>query len=247
MTRNKKLGIIYLISPIILLFIILLIFALSSFFLTSINSGATDKIPEAGTSTVIAAPFWVTVVRLILAIAGIVAVFGVFVGVPVGLYYLLKKEDKTVIAKFKEKSAYKNIMDEQVAFIHNWSWGAFWGTMVWALGNKLYLWSLPFIATFLLGGINVYVTFNQTLSSMQAKSIAQFTSLLAIPLGIINIIVWIYLSVKGRQLAWEKGWLSFAEFANRQRVMARIIVLWIIFLTGVLLWLNLAQHKLVLN
>lgn len=59
----------------------------------------------------------------------------------------------TAILSFQKNSIYQGLTVEQITFIQKWSWGAFFSPIVWALGNKLYLWALGCLVPL----FNIYV------------------------------------------------------------------------------------------
>lgn len=81
-------------------------------------------------------PSIIAIVNIVLGILAIISILGI----PFGIYLLLKKDDsfKSLLAE----DIYKSCQPEEVRFIYKVSWGAFINPFIWALGNKLYLWAL---------------------------------------------------------------------------------------------------------
>ncbi len=181
MTNQQK-GILALVTPPLMLVTILLAFAVIQFFLGG-------SVPLAGNDDTL---FIANIIRIVLSFLGIISVLGIFVGVGLGIYFLSKPEDGQPMPT-QMGPAYAQLSPEQVKFIRSASLGAFFGTPIWAFGNRLYLYGLLSL------------------------------------LPIVNIFFWIYLSAKGRQLAWEKGgWTSFDQFKHRQKVVAYIIAAFLV-------------------
>jgi hypothetical protein len=44
-----------------------------------------------------------------------------------------------------QQPGFQNLTAEQVKFIKSWSWAAFFGSIIWVLGNRLYNWALIFL------------------------------------------------------------------------------------------------------
>lgn len=134
MTRNKKIGLLWLLGPITLLILTLLAFTISTFVA---NTFATNSQILGGTQTTM------KTFSTILGLLGLVAVIGIIIGIPVGIVFLSKKEISIqTVSDLQKLPAYANLTPEQIGYINNWSWGAFLGGTIWPLGNKLWLWGL---------------------------------------------------------------------------------------------------------
>ena len=131
---NKKLGILFLVGPFASLVIILALYGVSGF----IFSGMSNPV--------------LSIMRVVFGFLGIIAVIGILVGLILGIKYL-KKDKDTETQDLSQKEQYKNLAQDQINYINKFSWGAFFGSLVWALGNKLYLWALGFLVPFW----NIYV------------------------------------------------------------------------------------------
>lgn len=221
MTKDKKIGLILLVAPICLLVIVLIGYAFFSFVMsTVVNSDIESLNAAAGTGLVGQSKTVATaqIINVVFGLLGVLAVIGIIVGVPLGIVFLAKKEPGEVVVNLTGLK-YQGLSQEQLVYISRWSWGAFFGSMVWSLGNKLYLWALPFIAYLAIA----LVIFGLSYTQADPKFFT-ILSFLNIPLGLVSFIVMIYLSIKGRRLAWVKGWPSFKAFKNRQKVIAWIIL-----------------------
>lgn len=82
-----------------------------------------------------------TVIKLCLGLLGTVAIAGLLVGTPIGLY-LVGQKDEEQLAALRANPKFHGLSDEDFRYIAGWSWGAFFGSFFWALGNKLWLWAL---------------------------------------------------------------------------------------------------------
>ncbi|KKQ27445.1 MAG: hypothetical protein US42_C0009G0035 [Candidatus Magasanikbacteria bacterium GW2011_GWC2_37_14] len=199
---NKAKGILFLVGPIVLLAVILMGYAISSFvmaqsyrqeILQTTNSTTTfglNNPNELGLAKHDLRTTTASIIRVSLGFLGIIAVLLIFVGIPLGIYFLSKKDlTENNLSALQNDDKYKNLTPEQITYIHKFSWGAFIASGIWPWGNKLYLWGI----------------------------------LAFIPL--IGIYVWIRLAIEGRKLAWEQGgWTNFEQFKNRQKIMAWIIL-----------------------
>lgn len=58
--------------------------------------------------------------------------------------------------ELKKEMLYCGLSSEQITYISGWSWGAFFGGVIWAIGNKLYLWAFGYLVPFL----NIFIWFN---------------------------------------------------------------------------------------
>ncbi len=126
--KKRTIGIGLIVLPWILLPSVLVVYAIFSFMLT--RAGVGDGIVG-----------FATVVNLCLGILGTVAIAGMLIGIPIGLY-LVSRKDAERLAALRANPRFKDLSDEDFKFVTGWSWGAFFGSVIWALGNKLWLWSL---------------------------------------------------------------------------------------------------------
>lgn len=200
---NKSKGVMFLVGPIVLLAVILMGYAISTFVMKQIyfhelpqvvsNSTTTfglNNSNELGLAKNDLRTTTASIINVSLSFLGIIAVLLIFVGIPLGIYFLSKKDLTTDnITSLQNNEKYKNLTPEQITYIHKFSWGAFICSGVWPWGNKLYLW-----------GVLAFVP-------------------------LVNIFVWLKLAIEGRKMAWEQGgWTNFEQFKNRQKIMAWIIL-----------------------
>jgi len=94
-----------------------------------------------------------TIVNFALGLAGLLSVIGIFVGVPLGIFYLTRKDTEVPLDEVKKSERYKGLTDEQILYINKWSWGAFFGNGIWQWGQKLYLQAILAFIPF----VNIYI------------------------------------------------------------------------------------------
>ncbi len=129
LARNKKIGLLWLLSPIILLVAILLAFGIAQFILSANGMG------ENNTTAAI--------IRVIFGFLGIIAVILIPVGVIVGIMYLRKKElDDN--GPYDERSG-KGAASVIPAELGKWSWGAAGLGWIWGVYHGVWISLLGFI------------------------------------------------------------------------------------------------------
>lgn len=133
----------------LLLPIILVLYTVSRIIFSSLGEteviDAGTGLAEASLSSTLSA-----IINVILSLFGLLALI---VGIPLGIILLAKKD--TDMAVLSQKEAYKGLSPDQLTFVDRWSWGAFLGGPIWAVGNKLYVWAV----LGLLPIVNVYAMF----------------------------------------------------------------------------------------
>ncbi|MBU1895749.1 hypothetical protein KJ641_02675 [Patescibacteria group bacterium] len=100
--KKKTLGILLLIGPFILLVVTLTLFAVSRFVLNGIEGSQTTPVSDISDSgiqelgLIEQSPINTagSIIRLVLSLLGIIAVGGIFIGIPLGLYFLVKAENE---------------------------------------------------------------------------------------------------------------------------------------------------------
>ena len=100
--KKTTLGSLLIVVPFILLVLTLILFAISSFVLSGIEGAQIAPVSEISdtdiqdiqqspaTSVTTAAQ----IIRIISSLLGMVAVGGIFIGIPLGVYFLVKGEDE---------------------------------------------------------------------------------------------------------------------------------------------------------
>lgn len=166
MTKNKKKGLLWLLGPFALLFATLSVYAVSTFALQQLGikagtAGSIDPISVnslSGNSQVSDQNISGTVgklVRLVLGLIGVIAVVGMTIGIPLGIYYLTRHDQKINILELQKNTVYSNLSPEQIYYIQDYSWSAFFGVFIWSLANKMWLWSFLALVPF----VNIYTSF----------------------------------------------------------------------------------------
>jgi hypothetical protein len=239
MTKNKKIGWALLVGPFCTLIAIVIIYAIAQFVMSSVMQANTPEISPNSTNSM--SDFYATelapastsgttakIINAILGLIGLLSVIGIFVGIPLGIYFLSKKEPEELVA-IQSNPKFQGLAPEQIAYITGWSWGAFFGTLIWLIGNKLYIYAAPFIGSIVVSLLGMALILFDAGSALFA-----LLSLLNFPLSLLCLIFWIYTSIKGRQMSWEKGWTSFDAFKSRQKLMVWVIL-------GVVLVMSILQ------
>ena len=151
-SRNRTLGIILIVAPFLVIIINLFLFAI----VNAILSGdsylqASSNYPGSSRALIL------NIINFILVFIGLLATIGIFVGIPLGIYFLVKR-DKLLGASFDKRSGEGSnsvIPDE----IKGWNWGAAGLTWIWGLSNSVWVSLvslLPFLDLFfwIILGIN---------------------------------------------------------------------------------------------
>ena len=163
MTKSKKIGVALLIGSIALLPIVLSGYAITSFVLQ--QSAVADSGAQTGLAASDLRSTTAQIIRVVFGLLGIVGVLVFLVGLPLAIYFLVRKDvsDAELIASLQQNEKYKSLTPEQISYITRWSWGAFFNGFVWALGNKLYGWALLTFIPF----YNIYVWIKLSASGRQ--------------------------------------------------------------------------------
>lgn len=105
--------------------------------------------------------------EILNALSSVIALVGFLLTLlaPIGIVFLVRRDSRTMseaIQIARTKPEYVNLTDEQIVYIHEWSWGAFFGNFVWPAGEKLYGWMVgmffgfvfplvPLVLSYILG------------------------------------------------------------------------------------------------
>jgi len=120
--KKKNLGLLFLLIPIFILVLVLVLYAVVTFAaMIPVGFLFTSKLG---------------IVNFILGVLGIVALVSFIPGIIFGLKFLSQK-DQAEIEKLKKYPEYHHLTEEQIFFITKVSWGCFFQTFVWCMGNKL--------------------------------------------------------------------------------------------------------------
>ncbi len=152
MKKHKTLGIFLVLS----LPITLVLFAITSVVFNSAAQYSTIDMPQATSTTVsllgerTLAETVASVVKLVLGFLGILSLI---VLTPLGIYFLVKKEDSLEQIDPAMAHKYQNLTPEQLKYIRGGSLSAFFGGLIWPLGSKLWLYALLSLVPL----VNIYV------------------------------------------------------------------------------------------
>jgi hypothetical protein len=129
LARNKKIGLLWILGPIVLLIAILMAFGIAQFILNAYNAG------ENNTTAAL--------IRVILGFLGIIAVILIPVGIVMGIIFFRKKElDEN--GPYDERSG-KGDASVIPAELGKWSWGAAGLTWIWGVYHGVWISLLNFI------------------------------------------------------------------------------------------------------
>jgi len=196
---KRRLGLFLIIAPWVLLPIVLALYAITTFILVQSETELLGS-----------------VISFILGLLGVVSIIGIFIGLPVGIFLMSRTgADPAEVEVLKHHVGYGHLSDEHLAFLSQWSLGAFLNPVVWAIGNKLYFWAVVIlIPTFIIPVLWIFLTFVGLIPTVLLSFLILGFCLFAL----------IYLIVRGRRLAWKKGWSSFEQFQKRQSFLLRLIL-----------------------
>lgn len=95
MTRNKKIGIILLLSPWIILVVILVLYAITGVISNSLTPqpSADVAVTDSGLQPRSPTIVWLQLARVVLSLVGTLNFFYLFIGTGLGIYFLVKKEN----------------------------------------------------------------------------------------------------------------------------------------------------------
>lgn len=156
--KNKTKGLLLLILPIASLVLVLLAYPVAQFAMQAVDKDTpmpqttTSPRDESfsisildSTTATIGLPedslrlSATRTINSVLGLLGMIAVVAILIGVPFGIYFLTRKEETLTpefLAKLQENPKYHSLTPEQITSINKWSWGAFFGNTIWAIGNK---------------------------------------------------------------------------------------------------------------
>ena len=160
-TSSKRIfGILCIVGPFIALPVLLAAFAISSFILSSAGSDATFAGDPSGATL---ATTIGNIVSTIMGFAGVLAILGIFVGIPLGIYLLVQasKEAAAVLPPGSAVRDPRSGMGEasQIpAEITGWSWGAFGLGWIWGVCHNVWMALFQFVGPLALP-IAIYIGF----------------------------------------------------------------------------------------
>ncbi|MFA6427991.1 MAG: hypothetical protein WCW02_00405 [Candidatus Buchananbacteria bacterium] len=206
MTKNKKIAWWCVLGPVLLMVLDFIIYAGVGFL------KAQGSLAQDSSSLVI--------INLVAGLVMLISVIGLIIGIVLAVFYSNKKEAVDFSTEL-----------EQQKYIDSWSWAGFFGSFVYAFGNRLKNWGLGLIFLCIVEMIFFILPY---LDKNLAASLAMSKSMFSL----IGLVAAIYLGIKGRKLAWQKGaWSSFAEFQVRQQKIIKYIWLYLIlmFIVGIII------------
>lgn len=133
-SKNKKLGIFFILLPIATLVAVLFIWAVVIYVQQTSGKG-TDQADLQNTV--------VNIIQFVLGLIAFLGVFGIFIFVPLGIVFLNKKTVGTGTAI--DPRSGKGNLSELPPEIHGWSWGAAGLTWIWGISNGAWLSLLCFV------------------------------------------------------------------------------------------------------
>jgi len=132
--NTKKTGWRLIYRPLLLILIVFILYILSGFL--SANTDTETNL--------------ITIFNYILSVVGMLSGMAFVIGLPIGIYFIKRKINTD---ELKSQQDYKHLTTDEIYYIADWSWSAFFISPIWALGNKLYLYILGlFIPIF-----NIYI------------------------------------------------------------------------------------------
>lgn len=200
---KRRLGLGLIIASVTVLLLLLPGYAIATFVVSQILASS-----EGGGFAMIG-----SMINVILGLSGVLAL----VGVPVGAVILARAGvDPKAGEHLKEQTGYGHLSVDHAAFLTQWSLGAFLNPVIWAFGNKLWPWALSLLAPVVITPI--------------LGLLWSVIGVIPVILVVLVMIVWsffatIYLIVRGRRLAWKRGWVSFEAFQKRQRFLLWLIII----------------------
>jgi hypothetical protein len=200
---KRRLGLSLIIASVAVLLWLLPAYAIASFIVAQIA-----VVNESTNFSVIG-----SAINVLLGLSGILAL----VGIPVGAVVMSRAGlDLKAGEHLKEEPGFGHLSNEHAAFLTQWSLGAFLNPVVWALGNKLWPWAIGLLAPMVIFPI--------------LGPLLPLIGIISVILISLVIVGWsffatVFLIVRGRRLAWKRGWQSFEQFPKHQRFMLRLILI----------------------
>src|SRR3989344_2281963 len=133
LTREQKIGLMWLVLPIACLPIILSIFAIVKF--------VTYQLAVSGDP--VSGGVGVSMINVILSLLGLLCVLGIIIGIPLGIVYILK--DTMPPGTPTDPRSGLGAQSEVPPEIRGWSWGAAGLTWIWGISHRVWLSLLMFV------------------------------------------------------------------------------------------------------
>lgn len=135
-SKNKKIGIFLIIAPFAGLVGILVLFAVTSFVLSSMAADSSTVATNT-TQALNGVRTAGRIINVLLSSLGIIFVAWIFIGVPIGILYLRKKaiDDGTTYDERSGIGGASIVSDE----VKGWNWGAFGLPVIWGLYYSVWI------------------------------------------------------------------------------------------------------------
>lgn len=124
----KKIGAFMVAGPIVGIVAVLILYALTTFVFSTFGGGNGGQI-----------------VMIFFSFLGLVTLVSLAIGIPLGIPFFVRRDADNFaqdLAYARVNPIYKGLTDQQIVYILDWSWAAFFGSFLWPIGEKLYLWAV---------------------------------------------------------------------------------------------------------
>lgn len=143
-SRNRTIAIILFVAPIVLIFTVLILFAVVNTVFGGLGPSTITQSGTQGNSRMLT----LTIFNFALSFIGLIAVIALLVNIPLGIYFLTRKT--TEIHSFDPRSG-QGALSEVPKEIQGWNWGAAGFTWIWGVYNGVWISLLnliPFVNLF---------------------------------------------------------------------------------------------------
>ena len=170
-SSKRALGILCIVGPFIALPLLLAVFAIVSFVLSSAGSDATFAGDPSGGDLVGVIG---TVMRTLMGFGGVIAILGIFFGIPLGIYLLVQasKEEKAALppgGMVRDPRSGMGEASQIPAEITGWSWGGFGLGWIWGVCHNVWMALFQFVGPLALP-IAIYLGFKGRELAWQHKA-----------------------------------------------------------------------------
>lgn len=142
-SKNKTIGLFLIIGPFVLLFLVLMSYAILGFVIDSlVITGPAAEVASQGDFYNTLPGSVLQIISVVLGLLGVIGVIGIIFGIPLGIYFLNKKNPVKGV-KFDHRSGPGG--DEIPEEIKGWNWGAAGLTWIWGVFNGVWISLLVFI------------------------------------------------------------------------------------------------------
>ncbi len=154
MTSKQK-GIVCLITPFALIVLAFAGYIAARMVTASFSPVNQFELQPTGLAPASAGLVPFKIISFVAGIVGSVGVLSFFIAIPFGIYFLTRQDKEGLLRDAESNIIYQGLSTEQIIYLNSWSWGAFFGSFIWALGNKLWWWALGSLVPFF--GIYVWI------------------------------------------------------------------------------------------